>query len=127
MTHDFLKDTRDSNSESFIELSSSGIKRSCFQIISCLSDEWYQLASLRSGSGATGLALKDADIDLVVLGVGPKAIEGGGGGFSKADRGDLVKALRKIKDTLYRDKIVWKATVISTAKVGGGAQVELGG
>jgi DNA polymerase sigma len=25
------------------------------------------------GSGATGLALKDADIDLVVLGVGPSA------------------------------------------------------
>ena len=56
----------------------------------------------------------------MVLGVGPQAIEGGGGGFSKADRGDLVKALRKIKDTLYRDKIVWKATVISTAKAGGG-------
>ena len=88
-----------------------------------------RLASLRFGSGATGLALKDADIDLVVLGVGPQAIEGGGGGFSKADRGDLVKALRKIKDTLYRDKIVWKATVISTAKAGAAAaaQVALGG
>ena len=69
------------------------------------------------GSGATGLALKDADIDLVVLGIGPEASAMGGGGFSKADRADVVAALRKIEKSLRRDKVVWKAMVISTAKV----------
>ena len=33
----------------------------------------------RFGSGATGLALKDADVDLVILGVGPQSVKGGGG------------------------------------------------
>ena len=37
----------------------------------------------RFGSGATGLALKDADIDLVILGVGPQSVKGGGGGFTR--------------------------------------------
>ena len=68
------------------------------------------------GSGATGLALKCADIDLVVLGVGPEP-SAGGGGFSRNDREDLVRMLRKIEKSLRREKIVWKANVISTAKV----------
>jgi DNA polymerase sigma len=34
------------------------------------------------GSGATGLALQDADIDLVVLGAGPTTTEGGGQGLT---------------------------------------------
>jgi non-canonical poly(A) RNA polymerase PAPD5/7 len=68
------------------------------------------------GSGATGLALKDADIDLVVLGAGPQGAAGGGG-FSKADHAEVVRVLRKIEKALQRTKIVWKACVISTAKV----------
>jgi non-canonical poly(A) RNA polymerase PAPD5/7 len=68
------------------------------------------------GSGATGLALKCADIDLVVMGVGPEPCAGGGG-FSRNDREELVRMLRKIEKALRREKIVWKANVISTAKV----------
>ena len=68
------------------------------------------------GSGATGLALKCADIDLVVMGVGQEPCAGGGG-FSRNDREELVRMLRKIEKALRREKIVWKANVISTAKV----------
>lgn len=92
-------------------------REAVYQKISTAVKGLYPTASVEVfGSGATGLALKDADIDLVVLGVGPQS-QGGGGGFSRTDREDLVRVLRKIEKTLRRDKIVWKATVISTAKV----------
>ena len=68
------------------------------------------------GSGATGLALQDADIDLVVLGAGPTTTEGGGG-YNRHDREDLVKILRKISKALQTGRVVQKATVISTAKI----------
>ena len=68
------------------------------------------------GSGATGLALKDADIDLVVLGVGPVA-SATGGGFGRADRSELVSVLRKIEKILRRERLVQSAQGIYTAKV----------
>ena len=68
------------------------------------------------GSGATGLALKDADIDLVVLGVGPVA-SATGGGFGRADRSELVAVLRKIEKILCRERLVQRAQGIYTAKV----------
>ena len=86
------------------------------KIATCVSRVYPSAMTMVFGSGATGLALKDADIDLVILGVGPRAVEGGGG-FNRTDRGEVVKVLRKIKDALSREKIVWKATLISTAKV----------
>ena len=45
----------------------------------------------RFGSGATGLALKDADVDLVILGVGPQSVKGGGGGFTRSEKQLLVQ------------------------------------
>jgi len=63
------------------------------------------------GSGATGLALKDADIDLVALGVGPQAAAKGGG-FSKADQAEVVRVLRKINNMLQRNRIASKSFVI---------------
>ena len=68
------------------------------------------------GSGATGLALKDADIDLVVLGVGPVA-SAMGGGFGRADRPELVSTLRKIEKILRQERLVQRAQGIYTAKV----------
>ena len=50
------------------------------------------------------------------MGVGPEPCAGGGG-FSRNDREELVRMLRKIEKALRREKIVWKANVISTAKV----------
>ena len=63
------------------------------------------------GSGATGLALKDADIDLVALGVGPQGTAKGGGA-SKVDKEAVVRVLRKIEKALQRSKVAWKACVI---------------
>ena len=68
------------------------------------------------GSGASGLALRGADIDLVVLGVGPECSTAGGG-FNKSDRAELVSILRKIERALRRERVVARAQGIYTAKV----------
>ena len=68
------------------------------------------------GSGATGLALREADIDLVVLGVGPEA-SARGGGFDRSDRGELVRVLRRVEKQLRKDRVVRSACGIYTAKV----------
>ena len=68
------------------------------------------------GSGASGLALRGADIDLVVLGVGPECSTLGGG-FNKSDRTELVSILRKIERALRRERVVARAQGIYTAKV----------
>ena len=68
------------------------------------------------GSGASGLALREADIDLVVLGVGPECSTLGGG-FNKSDRTELVSILRKIERQLRRERVVARAQGIYTAKV----------
>ena len=68
------------------------------------------------GSGASGLALREADIDLVVLGVGPECSTAGGG-FNKSDRTELVSILRKIERQLRRERVVARAQGIYTAKV----------
>lgn len=68
------------------------------------------------GSGASGLALRGADIDLVVLGVGPECSTAGGG-FNKSDRTELVSILRKIERALRRERVVARAQGIYTAKV----------
>ena len=60
------------------------------------------------GSGASGLALRGADIDLVVLGVGPECSTAGGG-FNKSDRAELVSILRKIERALRRERVVARA------------------
>ena len=67
------------------------------------------------GSGATGLALKDADIDLVVLGVGPVASAMGWVRSSGSARARL--ALRKIEKILRQERLVQRAQGIYTAKV----------
>ena len=69
------------------------------------------------GSGATGLALAGADIDLVLLGVGPQSRKGGGGGFTRSEREDIVHHLRKIARVLRKDNAVSRAEIIATAKV----------
>jgi len=69
------------------------------------------------GSGATGLALAGADIDLVLLGVGPQSRKGGGGGFTRSERDDIVQHLRKIARFLRKDNAVSRAEIIATAKV----------
>ena len=48
------------------------------------------------GSGATGLALAGADLDLVLLGIGPQSRKGGGGGFTRSEREEIVGHLRKM-------------------------------
>ena len=68
------------------------------------------------GSGASGLALRGADIDLVVLGVGPECSTAGGG-FNKTDRAELVGVLRRIERQLRRERVVARAQGIYTAKV----------
>ena len=62
------------------------------------------------------MALREADIDLVVLGVGPECSTLGGG-FNKSDRTELVGILRKIGRQLRRERVVARAQGIYTAKV----------
>ena len=71
----------------------------------------------RFGSGATGLALKDADLDLVILGVGPQSVKGGGGGFTRSEKQLLVGHLRTIARTLRNKGVCKRAEIISSAKV----------
>ena len=71
----------------------------------------------RFGSGATGLALKDADVDLVILGVGPQSVKGGGGGFTRSEKQVLVTHLRTIARTLRNKGVCRRAEIISSAKV----------
>ena len=71
----------------------------------------------RFGSGATGLALKDADVDLVILGVGPQSVKGGGGGFTRSEKQLLVQHLRTIAKTLRNKGVCKRAEIISSAKV----------
>jgi len=71
----------------------------------------------RFGSGATGLALKDADVDLVILGVGPQSVKGGGGGFTRSEKQLLVQHLRTIARTLRNKGVCKRAEIISSAKV----------
>lgn len=69
------------------------------------------------GSGATGLALAGADLDLVLLGVGPQSSRGGGGGFTRSERDVIVTHLRKIARFLRKENAVSRAEIIATAKV----------
>lgn len=69
------------------------------------------------GSGATGLALAGADLDLVLLGIGPESRKGGGGGFSRSEREEIVRHLRKMANYLRRVNAVSRAELIATAKV----------
>ena len=69
------------------------------------------------GSGATGLALAGADLDLVLLGIGPESRKGGGGGFSRSERDEIVRHLRKMANYLRRVNAVSRAELIATAKV----------
>ncbi|OUS48376.1 hypothetical protein BE221DRAFT_189655 [Ostreococcus tauri] len=69
------------------------------------------------GSGATGLALAGADLDLVLLGVGPQSRKGGGGGFTRSEREEIVQHLRKMARYLRQVNAVSRAEVIATAKV----------
>ena len=93
------------------------IREQCRKTVEACVRRVFPKARLEAfGSGASGLALKEADIDLVVLGVGPTTATAGGG-FNKHDRTELVSILRKIEKQLRRDKVVVKAQGIYTAKV----------
>ena len=69
------------------------------------------------GSGATGLALAGADLDLVLLGVGPQSRNGGGGGFTRSERDEIVGHLRKMARFLRKVNAVSRAEIIASAKV----------
>jgi len=69
------------------------------------------------GSGATGLALAGADLDLVLLGIGPQSRKGGGGGFTRSEREEIVGHLRKMARFLRKVNAVSRAEIIASAKV----------
>ena len=106
----------------FAELNGSdrddGIRRElCRKTVQACVQRVFPSASLEVfGSGASGLALREADIDLVILGVGPTAATAGGG-FNKHDRQELVSILRKIEKQLRKDRVVVRALGVYTAKV----------
>ena len=96
-------------------------RKQCFDAIESTIRRLYSNRSNCSlhvfGSGATGLALPGADLDLVLLGVGPQSSRGGGGGFTRGERDAIVTHLRKIARFLRKENAVSRAEIIATAKV----------
>ena len=77
---------------------------------------WPKARALIFGSQATALALPGSDLDVAIVGVGPK-MSSASAGFSQREKGRIVSLLRDLVDALIEENLVSGYAEIINARI----------
>ena len=77
---------------------------------------WPKARALIFGSQATALALPGSDLDIAIVGVGPK-MSSASAGFSQREKGRIVSLLRDLVDGLIEENLVSGYAEIINARI----------